>query len=51
MRSEGSFANGGDTIRCLAQISRDGATWEDDLAEASQLGSGSMPGPHSHTPR
>jgi hypothetical protein len=30
-RFEGTFADGGDTIRCRAQLAHDGATWEDDL--------------------
>jgi hypothetical protein len=30
-RFEGTFADGGDTIRGRSQISRDDATWEDDL--------------------
>lgn len=30
-RFQGTFADGGDTIRCLAQISHDGTTWKDDL--------------------
>lgn len=31
-RFTGTFGNGGDTITCQGEMSRDGAAWEDDLA-------------------
>ena len=30
-RWEGTVDDGGETVRCRVQLSRDGATWEDDL--------------------